>query len=105
MGQNALIETEGLTKRYDGVTVVDGINLRVNENEVFGLLGPNGAGKTTTILMLLGLTEPSAGNVRLSGFDPAREPIKVKRLVGYMPENSWGLGNGVTWQSLSSPEA
>jgi ABC-2 type transport system ATP-binding protein len=53
---------------------------------VFGLLGPNGAGKTTTILMLLGLTEPASGMARVCGFNPTREPLKVKRLVGYLPE-------------------
>ena len=61
MAAEAVVETKDLTKSYNGVTVVDHLNLRINENEVFGLLGPNGAGKTTTILMLLGLTEPTAG--------------------------------------------
>lgn len=81
-----LIETQDLTKNYDGVTVVDRLNLSVAEKEIFGLLGPNGAGKTTTILMLLGLTEPTSGNARVCGYNSTREPIKVKRLVGYMPE-------------------
>lgn len=86
MSEKLAIETQGLTKRYDGVTVVDRLNLRVKENEVFGLLGPNGAGKTTTILMLLGLTEPASGTVRVCGFNPTREPLQVKRLIGYLPE-------------------
>ena len=86
MSEEFAIETEGLTKRYDGVTVVDHLNLRVKDNEVFGLLGPNGAGKTTTILMLLGLTEPSEGTARVCGYNPTREPIQVKRLIGYLPE-------------------
>ncbi|HLI26125.1 MAG TPA: ABC transporter ATP-binding protein [Chloroflexota bacterium] len=80
------IETHELTKRYGTFTAVDGLNLAVREGEVFGLLGPNGAGKTTTILMLLGLTEPSAGRARVLGCDPTREPLKVKRLVGYLPD-------------------
>lgn len=87
MGERAVVDIEGLTKRYDGVTVVDHLNLRIAEGEIFGLLGPNGAGKTTTILMLLGLTEPASGSVKICGFDPTREPLKVKRMVGYMPEN------------------
>ena len=87
MDETLAIETQDLTKRYDGVTVVDHLNLKINENEVFGLLGPNGAGKTTTILMLLGLTEPASGTARVCGFSPTREPLKVKRLVGYLPEN------------------
>jgi len=86
MSEEFAIETQDLTKRYDGVTVVDSLNLHVKESEVFGLLGPNGAGKTTTILMLLGLTEPASGTARVFGFNPTREPLKVKRLVGYLPE-------------------
>lgn len=84
--KSVVLETRDLTKSYNGVTVVDRLNLSINEEEVFGLLGPNGAGKTTTILMLLGLTEPSGGTARVCGFDSTREPLKVKRLVGYMPE-------------------
>jgi len=86
MGKKIVVETQELTKRYDGTTVVDHLNLHVAENEVFGLLGPNGAGKTTTILMLLGLTEPASGSARIFGFDSTREPLKVKRLAGYLPE-------------------
>jgi ABC-2 type transport system ATP-binding protein len=87
VAENLAIETQDLTKSYDGVTVVDRLNLHVGENEVFGLLGPNGAGKTTTILMLLGLTEPASGTARVCGFNSTREPLKVKRLAGYLPEN------------------
>jgi ABC-2 type transport system ATP-binding protein len=82
-----VIETEDLTKQYNGQLAVDRLSLRVNEGEIFGFLGPNGAGKTTTILMLLGLTVPSGGRVRVMGFDPTREPIKVKKSVGYLQEN------------------
>jgi ABC-2 type transport system ATP-binding protein len=81
-----VIETEGLTKHYNGVVAVENLNLRVRRQEVFGLLGPNGSGKTTTILMLLGLTEPTAGWVRVLGLDPARQPLSVKARVGYMPD-------------------
>ena len=86
MDKKIVVETQDLTKRYDGVTVVDHLNLHIAEKEIFGLLGPNGAGKTTTILMLLGLTEPASGIARIYGFNSTREPIKVKRLVGYLPE-------------------
>lgn len=82
-----VIEATGLTKRYRDATAVDGIDLAVRRGETFGLLGPNGAGKTTTILMLLGLTDTSSGTVRVLGFDPAREPLAVKRRVGYMPDS------------------
>jgi len=81
-----VVETTDLTKVYDGFTAVDKLNLRIDEGEMFGFLGANGAGKTTTLLMLLGLTEPTSGSVRVGGKDPAREPIDVKRLVGYLPE-------------------
>jgi ABC-2 type transport system ATP-binding protein len=81
-----VLETEGLTKRYGDFVAVDQLNLRIHAGEVFGLLGPNGAGKTTTILMTLGLTEPSAGQVRVLGFDPARQPLSVKARVGYLPD-------------------
>ena len=81
-----VIETHDLTKAYDGTTVVDRLNLRIEEGDIFGFLGPNGAGKTTTILMLLGLTEPTSGTAYVSGYNSTREPIKVKRIAGYVPE-------------------
>ena len=95
MDKKIVVETQDLTKRYDGTTVVDNLNLHVPENEVFGLLGPNGAGKTTTILMLLGLTEPASGSARVFGFNSTREPLKVKRLTGYLPERL-GFYDGLT---------
>src|SRR4030042_339141 len=87
MNDTYAIETQDLTKNYDKVTVVDSLNLKVKENEVYGLLGPNGAGKTTTILMMLGLTEPASGTIRVMGYNPTREPLKVKRIAGYLPES------------------
>ncbi len=81
-----VIETKGLSKRYGDVIAVDALDLAVRRGEVFGLLGPNGSGKTTTILMLLGLTEPTAGSVQVLGLDPARQPLSVKARVGYMPD-------------------
>lgn len=81
-----VIETTDLTKKYGDFTAVNELNLTVNAGEIFGLLGPNGAGKTTTILMLLGLTEPSAGSVRVLGFDPVRRPLSVKARAGYIPD-------------------
>ena len=71
-----VIETHGLSKRYGDVVAVDNLDLAVHQGEIFGLLGPNGSGKTTTILMLLGLTEPTAGSVRVLGLDPARQPLR-----------------------------
>ncbi len=82
----SVLRTEQLTKRYGDFVAVDKLDLAVQRGEIFGLLGPNGAGKTTTILMLLGLTEPSGGTVRVLGLDPARDPLAVKARVGYLPD-------------------
>ncbi len=87
MATQPAIETRDLCKRYGRQSAVDRLNLQVAEGEVFGFLGPNGAGKTTTLLMLLGLTEPSSGTARVLGLDPRRQPIRVKRQVGYLQEN------------------
>ncbi|MBB6730474.1 ABC transporter ATP-binding protein [Cohnella zeiphila] len=85
--EQAVIELNGLTKRYGEFTAVSGLNLSIRAGEIFGLLGPNGAGKTTTILMMLGLTEPSAGTATVCGIDATRNPMQVKRRVGYMPDD------------------
>jgi ABC-2 type transport system ATP-binding protein len=84
---DTVIRTTGLTKRYGKFTAVDNLNLSIQKGEVYGLLGPNGSGKTTTILMLLGLTEPSAGSVQVLGLNPARQPLSVKARVGYLPDS------------------
>jgi ABC-2 type transport system ATP-binding protein len=81
-----VIEATGLAKHYGKAVAVAGIDLRIDAGEVIGLLGPNGAGKTTTILMLLGLTEVTRGTVRILGRDPLRQPLEVKRTVGYLPD-------------------
>jgi len=81
-----VVEVQDLVKEYNGFKAVDGVTFHVAQGEIFGLLGPNGAGKTTTILMLLGMTEPTAGVVRVCGYDPNKEPLEVKRITGYLPE-------------------
>ncbi|MCR4440545.1 MAG: ABC transporter ATP-binding protein [Peptococcaceae bacterium] len=87
MTGNILVETRDLTKKYGEITAVDHLNLRIEEGKIYGLLGPNGAGKTTTILMLLGLTEPTSGQALVAGYDATRNPLKVKSIVGYLPDN------------------
>ncbi len=87
METQAIIQTTGLTKRYDHQTAVDHLDFQVVEGEIFGFLGPNGAGKTTTLLMLLGLSRPTEGTALVCGLDPERKAMEVKRLVGYLPEN------------------
>jgi ABC-2 type transport system ATP-binding protein len=86
MSGDIVIEAKGLSKKYGQAVAVDDISFAVGRGEIFGLLGPNGAGKTTTILMLLGLTDISGGEVSVLGFNPAREPLSVKRRVGYLPD-------------------
>ncbi|GAB4395869.1 MAG: ABC transporter ATP-binding protein [Anaerolineae bacterium] len=83
---DVVLQSRDLSKHYGNFVAVDNLNLTLRRGEVFGLLGPNGAGKTTTILMLLGLTEPTAGQVEVLGFDPARQPLSVKARVGYLPD-------------------
>jgi ABC-2 type transport system ATP-binding protein len=82
-----VIEIFGLTKKYGSFTAVDNLNLTISKGEIFGLLGPNGAGKSTAILMLMGLTEPDSGTVKVCGIDPSRNPVEVKKKVGYLPED------------------
>jgi ABC-2 type transport system ATP-binding protein len=100
MGTEPIIETEGLTKIYNGQVAVDHLSFQVMEGEAFGFLGPNGAGKTTTLLMLLGLTEPTDGQARVLGIDPTRHPIRVKGMIGYLPENTGFYGDLDARQSL-----
>jgi ABC-2 type transport system ATP-binding protein len=81
-----VIEARGLTKHYGRAIAVEDLDLTIEAGEIFGLLGPNGSGKTTTILMILGLTDPTAGSVKVLGRDPLREPLAVKKRVGYLPD-------------------
>lgn len=82
-----MIQLEHLTKTYNGVDAVHDLTTGIREGEIYGLLGPNGAGKSTTILMLTGLIEPTAGRCLIAGLDVAREPVKTKQRIGYMPED------------------
>ena len=82
-----IIRLTRVTKMYGEYKAVDNLDLSIYPGEIFGLLGPNGAGKSTTILMLLGLSEPTSGSVRVSGLDSVRQPILVKRKVGYLPDD------------------
>jgi len=93
MNDEIIIEIRELTKVYGSLTAVDHLNLTIRKGEIFGLLGPNGAGKTTTILMLMGLSEPTSGSVRVAGLDPVRQALGVKRVVGYMPDNMGFYGD------------
>jgi ABC-2 type transport system ATP-binding protein len=81
-----LIEIINLTKRFGKITAVEDLNLKIEEGELFGIVGPNGAGKTTIVRILCGAMKPTAGTVRVGGYDILKEPIKVKAMLGYLPE-------------------
>ena len=100
MEAGTIIETVNLTKLYNRQTAVKDLSFKVNEGEVFGFLGPNGAGKTTTLLMLMGLSHPSAGSAKVCGFDPLRSAREVKRIAGYLPENVGFYGDLDAVQNL-----
>lgn len=84
----ALIEIEGLTKRFGGFTAVDGVSFTVARGEVVGFLGPNGAGKSTTMRMLAGFMLPSEGTARICGEDVVERPVAAKRHLGFLPEGA-----------------
>jgi len=81
-----VVEIETLTRRFGTFTAVDSLTLAANAGEVFGLLGSNGAGKTTTIKMLTTLLPPSSGDARVGGFSITRQPVDVRRAIGYVPQ-------------------
>jgi len=80
------IEVKSLVKRFGAFTAVDGVSFEVERGRIFGFLGANGAGKSTTIRMLCGLLDPTSGTATVGGFDIAREPERVKRVIGYMSQ-------------------
>jgi ABC-2 type transport system ATP-binding protein len=84
-----MINIDHLTKYYDSNTcAVDDLCLEINKGEVLGLLGPNGAGKTTTLRILTGFLEPTEGTVFINGLDVQRDPLKIKKSIGYLPESA-----------------
>jgi ABC-2 type transport system ATP-binding protein len=84
---DAVIRARGLSKTYGKIVALDGLDLDVQRNSIFGFLGPNGAGKTTTIKLLLGLARPSAGGATLFGFDAERDTLEVRRRIGYLAQD------------------
>ena len=83
-----MIEVKGLVKDYGTLRAVDGVSFKVNRGDILGFLGPNGAGKSTTMKMITGFLRPTAGTALVGGHDVTAEPVTVKRLVGYLPENA-----------------
>lgn len=84
-----VLKVNNLTKKFGQNTAVDRLTFKVFTGEIYGLLGPNGAGKTTTLKSILGLLEIDDGKISVLGYDPILSPIKVKELIGYLPEESW----------------
>jgi len=81
------VELKGVAKWYGKILAVDNVDLNIQQGEIFGLLGPNGSGKSTTLKMLLGLVQPDGGSVNVLGISVQRDPVSVKRQVGYVPES------------------
>ncbi len=84
---SSAIALNHVVKTFGTITAVGNVDLEIKPGEIFGLLGPNGSGKSTAMKMLLGLVQPDAGSVEVFGVDVKRDPVAVKRQVGYVPES------------------
>ena len=93
-----MIETENLGRQYGNRVALHGLTLRVAPGEILGFLGPNGAGKSTTVKILTGMIKPDGGRATVAGFDVVRDPLEVKRRIGYVPESA------ALYESLSARE-
>ena len=97
---SAIVQTDGLVKRYDRTIAVAGIDLTVDRGEIFGLVGPNGAGKTTILRMLATLLRPSAGTAAIDGWSVTRNPDEVRRVLGFMPDVFGVYDDMKVWEYL-----
>jgi ABC-2 type transport system ATP-binding protein len=95
------VQTFKLTKEFDGLVAVNGVDLEIKKGELFSLLGPNGAGKTTTIRMLCCLLKPTRGTASILGYDIAKEPFKVKKLIGVSPQDTVLSERLNCWENLA----
>jgi ABC-2 type transport system ATP-binding protein len=96
----AIVSTTGLLKRYDSTVAVSGVDLEIEEGEIFGLVGPNGAGKTTMLRMLATLLEPTSGDALVAGESIRRNPQGVRRVLGYMPDAFGVYDDMKVWEYL-----
>ncbi len=85
---SVLIALDGLTKKFGDLVAVDNVTMNVSRGEVLGFLGPNGAGKSTTMKIIAGFLEPTSGRAEVCGLDVVRDPVAVKRRMGYLPEGA-----------------
>ncbi len=95
-----IIECKNLTKDFDGFRALENLNLTVNKGEIFAFIGPNGAGKTTAMNILVGLIEPTEGDAIINGYSIVKNPIDVKRSIGFLPESVYLYGSLTARQNV-----
>lgn len=100
MENKSILKLEGLSKKFGYKTVVDHISLEIKEGEIFGLLGPNGAGKSTTLNMVCSLLKPTSGNIEIFGMDTSKDMKKIKKKIGYIPQELAIHGNLKAWENV-----
>ena len=97
---SAIVRTDGLVKRYDRTLAVAGIDLAIDQGEIFGLVGPNGAGKTTTLRILATLLRPTSGEAEVAGISVTENPDAVRRVLGFMPDVFGVYDDMKVWEYL-----
>ena len=100
MEQTTIIKLSGLSKKFDNRTAVDHISLEIHQGEIFGLLGPNGAGKSTTLNMVCSLLKPTSGTIEVFGMDAKKDMKRIKRRIGYIPQDLAIHGNLKAWENV-----
>ncbi|MGN0502100.1 MAG: ABC transporter ATP-binding protein [Ruminococcus sp.] len=99
MENKTILKLDGLSKKFGNKTVVDHISLEIKEGEIFGLLGPNGAGKSTTLNMICSLLKPTSGNIEIFGMNASNNMKKIKKKIGYIPQELAIHGNLKAWEN------
>lgn len=97
---DTILKTIDLTKKYDGRTVVDNLNIEIKKGEIFGLLGPNGAGKSTTMNMICNIVKPDYGTVEFMGKDFRKNKKELSKKLGYIPQNLAIHGSLKAWENV-----
>jgi len=84
-----MLQIKNIVKKFGYFSAVNGINVHINQGELYGFLGPNGAGKTTTIKMIAGIYAPTSGSILINGNDISKNPVKAKLQIGYVPDQPY----------------